>query len=100
MADLIEADYGKLEQVHKQFSRQADTMNKMIKDIRARMAPLQDGGWKGDAADAFFSEMHGEVLPACLRLRKALREAASTTKRIGKTVQKAEQDAKSAFKIF
>jgi len=100
MADLIEADYGKLEQVHKQFSRQADTMNKMIKDIRARMAPLQDGGWKGDAADAFFNEMNGEVLPACLRLKNALSEAASTTKRIGQTVQKAEQDAKNAFKIF
>ena len=100
MADLIEADYGKLEQIHKQFSREADNVNKMIKDVRARMAPLQDGGWKGDAAAAFFSEMNGEVLPACLRLKKALREAAATTKRVGKTVQKAEQDAKNAFKIF
>lgn len=100
MADLIEADYGKLEQVHKQFSRQAESVNKLIKDVRARMAPLQDGGWQGDAADAFYREMQGEVLPACMRLQKALREAASTTKRIGNTVQKAEQEAKNAFKIF
>jgi len=100
MADLIEVDYRKLEQVHKQFSRQSDSMDKMIKNVRARMAPLQDGGWKGDAADAFFSEMNGEVLPACFRLKKALSEAAETTKRIGQTVQRAEQDAKNAFKIF
>ncbi len=100
MANLIEVDYGKLEKVHKQFSRQADEVTKVIKDVRARMAPLQDGGWQGKAADKFFREMHGMVLPAYRRLYKGLTEAAATTKRVGGTVQKAEQEAKSAFKIM
>ena len=99
MADLIEADYGKLEQVHKQFTSQADIFAKTIKDIRSRMDPLEDGGWKGDAATAFFREMNDEVLPACVRLHKALQEAAASTKQIGETVQKAEQDATNTFKI-
>lgn len=99
MAELIEVDYGKLEEAHKKFRAEADVVTRIIRDIRARMEPLEDGGWKGDAADAFFREMHNEVVPACTRLQKAFSEAATITKQVGQTVQKAEQDATNTFKL-
>jgi len=100
MADLIEVDYGKLEEVHKKFDEQAEAFAKTIRDIRSRLEPLEDGEWQGDAADAFFKEMNNVLLPASNRLHKAFNEAASATKRIGDTAHKAEQDAVNAFKPF
>jgi WXG100 family type VII secretion target len=99
MADLIEVDYEKLGQAHKKFTEQAEAFAKTIRDVRARLEPLQSGGWKGDAADAFFKEMNDIVLPSSNRLQKAFNEAAAVTKRVGDTANKAEQDAVSAFKL-
>jgi WXG100 family type VII secretion target len=99
MADLIEVDFAKLDQVHKKFTEQAEAFNKTLRDVRAKLEPLQGGGWKGDAADAFFKKMNDVVLPASNRLHKALNEAAATTKRVGDTAHNAEQDAVNAFKL-
>jgi len=99
MADLIEVDYEKLGQVHKKFTEQAEAFAKTIRDVRAKLEPLQSGGWKGDAADAFFKEMNNVVLPSSNRLHKAFNEAAAVTKRVGDTAHNAEQDAVNAFKL-
>ena len=99
MADLIEADYGALDQVHNKFTQEAEAFEQTLRNIRARMEPLEDGGWIGDAADAFFREMNDEVLPACQRLHQAFEQAAATTKKVGDTVHEAEQEATNAFKI-
>lgn len=100
MSDLIEVDYEKLDQAHKKFTEQAEAFNKTIRDVRAKLEPLQGGkGWMGDAADAFFKEMNDVVLPSSTRLHRAFNEAAAVIKRIGDTVHKAEQDAVSAFKL-
>ena len=99
MADLIEVDYEKLDQAHKKFTEQAEAFNKTIRDVRAKLEPLQSGGWKGDAADEFFKEMNDIVLPSSTRLQKAFNEAAAVVKRVGETANKAEQDAVNAFKL-
>jgi len=99
MGDLIEVDFEKLGQVHKKFTEQAEAFANTLRDVRDKLAPLQKDGWKGDAADAFFKEMNDIVLPSSNRLHKAFTEAAATTKRVGDTANKAEQDAVNAFKL-
>ena len=99
MGDLIEVDSEKLGQVHKKFTEQAEAFANTLRDVRAKLEPLQNGGWKGDAGDAFFKEMNDVVLPSSTRLQKAFIEAAATTKRVGDTANKAEQDAVNAFRL-
>ena len=99
MGDLIEVDYEKLGQVHKKFTEQAEAFANTLRDVKAKLEPLQNGGWKGDAADAFFKEMNDIVLPSSNRLEKAFTEAAATTKRVGDTAHKAEQDSVNAFRL-
>ncbi|HQF69823.1 MAG TPA: WXG100 family type VII secretion target [Promineifilum sp.] len=100
MAELIQVDYEKLDQAHKKFTEQAEAFDKTLRDVRAKLEPLQGGkGWMGDAADAFFKEMDDVVLPSSTRLHKAFNDAAGVIKRIGDTAHKAEQDAISAFKL-
>ena len=43
--------------------------------------------------------MNDLVLPSSNRLQKAFTEAAATTKRVGDTAHKAEQDAVNAFRL-
>lgn len=99
MAEQIEADYGVLEQIHKKFLEQSEAIQKTVQNLHNRMQPLEDGGWVGKGSDAFFKEMNNTVFRACDSLKRALDEAAETTKKVGQTVQQAEQDAKNAFRV-
>ena len=65
--------------------------------MRSSVQQLEDGGWIGRGADAFFSEMQSVVFPAVQRLESSLNDASSTTKQIAQNMQQAEQDAQSLF---
>jgi WXG100 family type VII secretion target len=97
-SDEIKADYQQLEQVASRFASQAQVIEQMIQEVRSSMDPLESGGWIGRAADSFFSEMNGEVLPACQRLLNALHEASQATKDISATMSRAEDEACAPFR--
>lgn len=99
MADEIKADYEQLEQVAKRFHNQADEIQQMEQQVRNSMHKL-DPDWKGRGSKAFFHEMRGEVLPAVHRLHQALQEASRITKEIVQTMQQADEEASSPFKIL
>jgi len=96
--DEIKADYQQLEQVASRFTSQAQIIEQMIQEVRNTMDPLENGGWIGRGSDSFFSEMQGEVLPACQRLLDALHEASQVTKDISATMSRAEDDACAPFR--
>jgi WXG100 family type VII secretion target len=98
MADEVRADYEQLEQVATRFANQSEETQQMLEKVRSSMQQLEDGGWIGDAADDFFSEMHSLVLPASRRLQTALDEANRVTKDIVQTIQQAEEEASSRFR--
>lgn len=101
MSDQIQADYGKLKKAQDKFVQQSQIVSGVLKDMRAKLQPLQGGkGWQGSAANKFFREMHDDLLPRTQRLEKALSEAADVVKQVTKTVQNAEQEAKNAFRVF
>lgn len=97
MADKVQADYEQLGQVSSQFGNQSQVIQELMQKVRSSMQQLEDGGWIGRGADAFFSEMQSVLLPAVQRLESSLNDASSTTKQIAQNMQQAEQDAQSLF---
>jgi|SRR5215207_9747283 WXG100 family type VII secretion target len=98
MAEEIRADYDKLGQVASRFDKQAQQINEMIRKVKADFQKLQQGGWIGRGADAFFQEMNSTVLPASQRLESALKTGSQVTKEIVQHVRQAEEEASSPFK--
>ncbi|HMQ51231.1 MAG TPA: WXG100 family type VII secretion target [Anaerolineae bacterium] len=99
MAEEIRADYEQLETIASQFAKQAQAIQQMLQKVQKSMDELENDGWIGRGSDAFFAEMQGEVLPASNRLHDALEEASRVTKEIIQTVQQAEDEACSPFKV-
>ena len=98
MAEQIQADYAKLEDVARKFQTQSHAVEDTLNQVRTRMGPLEDGGWIGRGADAFFSEMQGEVVPAMQRLRDALDEANRVVREVSQHIQQAETEASTLFR--
>jgi WXG100 family type VII secretion target len=100
MADETRGDYQQLEQVAQRFSQQADAIQEMIQSTRNSYDVLEGGDWIGAAADAFFSEMTGEVFPAAQRLQEALTTGSEVTNTIAQTLQQADEEASSIFRSW
>ena len=97
MADKVQADYEQLGEVSSQFANQSQVVQEMMQKVRSSMQQLEDGGWIGRGADAFFSEMQSVLFPAIQRLESSLNDASSITKQIAQNMEQAEQDAQSLF---
>lgn len=98
MSDEIKADYQQLEQIASRFTQQAQVILEMSQKVRASMGKLEDGGWIGRAADAFFNEMNSLIFPACERLHTVLNDASQATKDIAQNLNQAEEEAAAPFR--
>jgi WXG100 family type VII secretion target len=98
MSDEIKIDFDEFGQIADQFSSQAESIAEMHQKIMKSFEKLNDKGWIGEGAEAFFSEMFSDVLPAQLRLSSALEDASRTSHDIMNVVKEAEQDASSLFR--
>lgn len=98
MSDEIKAEYDELGQVATRFGNQSQAVADMLRDLRSRFEPLENGGWIGMGADAFFAEMQGEVFPAVNRLIEALAEGGQVTNEVSRHVHDAEDQASAAFR--
>ena len=98
MAEEIRADYDKLGQVASRFDKQAQHIDEMMRKVKSDFQKLEQGGWIGHGADAFFQEMHNLVFPATQRLENALKTGSHVTKEISQRVRQAEEEASSPFK--
>jgi WXG100 family type VII secretion target len=98
MADEVKADYEQLEEVANKFSNQSEEIQQMLQTVKNNMDKLEPD-WIGRGSEAFFSEMQSEVLPAVMRLQQALEEANRVTKEVVQTMQDAEEEASSPFKV-
>jgi|YNPBryBLVA2012_1023415.scaffolds.fasta_scaffold00875_1 WXG100 family type VII secretion target len=98
MSDEIRANYDELKTVVSRFMAQSQSIEELQQKVRSAMEKLENGGWIGLGADAFFAEMQGVVLPAVDRLIKALADASRTTGEIATTIQNAEQEASGLFR--
>lgn len=96
-SDITQANYEQLDEIAQRFTTQSQHIVQMQALLRQRLAALQQGGWEGRGADAFFSEMEGELLPATTRLQDALQEASAVTRQISAILRQAEEEAAALF---
>jgi WXG100 family type VII secretion target len=95
----FKADYSALSDIAKSFGSEADHSRQSINNLKSKMEQLKGGGWKGDAANKFYAEMDGSVLPAYTRLSKALDTAQQVTIKI-RTLAKQTEDTTSRIFIL
>lgn len=93
----IQADYDALARIAREFKVEADTATRLYNHVYFSMQALESGGWIGRGANAFYDEMHHDVLPALDRLIKALEEAGIVVERISTIIQDAEAEAGNIF---
>lgn len=98
MVDEIRANYDELEQLASQFTQEAQKIQEMEQKVRASYGKLQDKGWIGAGANAFFDEMDSKIMPTQVRLHQALETAGQTTQKIAQSIKQAEEQASSLFK--
>ncbi|MCB0109825.1 MAG: WXG100 family type VII secretion target, partial [Caldilineaceae bacterium] len=97
-AEAIQAKYDELDQLANRFGNQARAQSDLQQQVRRAVQALQNGGWEGQGAAAFFSEMNGRIFPAQQRLIAALEQARTTTLEIKVILQRADEEAAQPFK--
>ncbi len=96
--DIIQAQYDQLGTIAGRFGRQAESTARVGSQVQRSMAALQQGGWEGEGAAAFFAEMEDEVLPALGRLSQTLQHSQEVMGQIIAILQQAEEEAAAVFK--
>jgi WXG100 family type VII secretion target len=99
-SDVIRIDYEVLDNITRSFEQQADQCQEMFARLRQRVDPLENGGWAGEGATAFFQEMNTGVLPALQRLSKALVEGASVSLQTAQVFKEAEEGTRATSALF
>jgi WXG100 family type VII secretion target len=95
--DVIQANYDALEALAQKFGQEAEANTELNGRVQQAVQALQQGGWEGQGANAFFAEMDQITNPALQRLIHALEEAKSTTLKIKQIIQQAEEEASAPF---
>jgi WXG100 family type VII secretion target len=91
MSDEIKLDYEVLKNVATRFQEQSNLINQSNQKLQAALTPLQEGGWAGLGADAFFEAMSDGLCPGLQRLSDTLAVAGQDTAQISSHFREAEQ---------
>jgi WXG100 family type VII secretion target len=97
MARIIQAQYDVLDQVARDFMRQAEQIQSLRQQVYHGVNQLGGSGWTGLGANSFFAEMREQVLPGVDRLVNALCRANAMTLFIIKEFHEAEDAAARVF---
>lgn len=98
MADKTQVDYDQLLTFIKAFEAESEEYQALTKETSSKVEELHGGGWVGRGSDAFFNEMHNEILPAMNRLTQALQQAGQITREIAEIFNNAEEESQSFFR--
>jgi WXG100 family type VII secretion target len=95
--DVIQAQYEQLDNIANRFGQAAENNAALAQQVAKAAQTLQNGGWEGKGATAFFSEMETTISPALKRFIHALEEAQTVTLEIKQIIQQAEEKASAPF---
>ncbi len=93
----VRIDYDEMADVARRFGQQADVVREMIQQLRRCSGALENGGWIGCAADAFYAEMNEMMFPALDRLVNALDASQEATNRLIAQYRQAEEEGAGLF---
>jgi WXG100 family type VII secretion target len=95
--EQIWADYEQLAEIVLRFEAERDAIEQLINNLHQRVSDLQDGGWVGEGANTFYTEMEDEIFTALKRLEDALQMASRQTAFIRMIMMTAEEQASDLF---
>jgi WXG100 family type VII secretion target len=98
-APRVRGDYDSLGKIASAFGQEAAQTGQTNRSLSQNLNTLKSGDWIGKGAKAFFQEMDSEVMPAMLRLAKALEAADRVTRQISKIIKQAEDDSARLFRL-
>ena len=94
---IFRASHEDLPKISKTFGNESNHVKSTIDRLKRVIQVLEGGDWIGEGATAFYAEMHSEVLPALLRLMKALEMGSAVTQQIIQVVDEVEQETTHFF---
>ena len=100
MAANPRVDYPAMQGIAKQFQNDQNDISNLLNQTKSKVEALHGNLWMGDAADKFFQEMEGTILPAMNRLVNALGRSADVTTKVATTIQQADEETKNFFSTF
>lgn len=96
---IAQVNYEILKGVMKDFQQESENVTKLHYVTRQKMDTLQSG-WAGSAADAFYAEMEGRLLPGIERLSHALHTSGTILNQIVKIFYEADEETIDYYKGF
>jgi len=81
----------------KVFGSESARVKSTIDRLNRVIQVLEGGDWIGEGATAFLREMRSEVMPALVRLMKALESGASAAEQINRIIEEIEQSCAGFF---
>jgi WXG100 family type VII secretion target len=97
MAHKLQIQYDEMEEIRSKMQQYAADTLESIQLLKSCMDQLQNGGWEGYGAEAFFGEMESEVLPKLNTLQQGYEVAGTEIGKIITMFQDAEQVILSYF---
>lgn len=96
--DQIRIEYATLEQTANRFTTLAESETESLNRILYCLQLLQDGAWRGEAANAFFAEMDEVVVPALRRLIATLQQGNTLAQHLRQILREGEEEAAQLFR--
>jgi WXG100 family type VII secretion target len=97
MANMHLVNYDDMQVFIKQFQTEEEEIKALFNQTKTKVETLHGNQWIGVAADRFFNEMEGQVLPHTAKLIYALNIAGSVAKQITEIINQADEETKGFF---
>lgn len=97
MADTQQLNYDEMQAIINQLQTEEDDVKSLFNQTKSKVESLHGSQWMGEAADKFFAEMEGEVLPKTAKMLYALNVAGQVAKQIVNIIHQADEETKSFF---
>ena len=97
MAGTVKMNYDEMQSIIKIFQGQEEEMKMLLSQTKGKVEALHGNQWVGVAADKFFSEMEGTILPKMGKLIYALDVAGKVATQIMNIIHQADEESKGFF---
>jgi WXG100 family type VII secretion target len=97
MAHKLQIQYDEMDSIAKMFETFGDELQETIGRLNNAKGALEDGGWEGLGAAAFYDEYDNEVLPKLKILQLGYETAGQQVRQMSQMFNDAEQTILSYF---
>jgi WXG100 family type VII secretion target len=97
MANTQQLNYDEMQAIIKQLETEEEDVKAIFNQTKSMVESLHGSQWMGEAADRFFAEMEGYVLPKTAKMLYALNVAGQVAKQIVNIIHQADEETKGFF---